>query len=173
MSEPFSDELNDFFLSILSMGGITDTKQIKLDNDKIFKLITHPDFDIKKISNLVIANIGTFRKQIPHCDRAFDIIQNSVNLLETNFANYCKKEKDSKNMYRILEWFFIDLKAQKMTIADLYQIQQVGMKLQEDMNLQEIGLGNFHNMNTEHLNNAFVINMKKRRRCCCCSWSLW
>jgi hypothetical protein len=75
----------------------------------IYKLITSPDIDISKFSEVLIKNIDKMKKQIPRCDKAFDVIANSVNLLENNFEGYYKTSVEAENPSIIVESFIIDV----------------------------------------------------------------
>ena len=75
----------------------------------IYDIITSPDIDIKKFSRILIASIAKMRKQIPRCDKAFDIIQNSVNMLENKFKDYYKSSVEASNPSIIIENFIVDV----------------------------------------------------------------
>lgn len=76
---------------------------------EVYKLISSPDIDIRKFSNTILSSIEQMKKQIPRCDKAFDIIANSINTLETNFDTYYKSSVESENPSIIIESFILDV----------------------------------------------------------------
>lgn len=100
-----------FFLHILYKKGL-----------EIVKLITQPDIDVEKFSDVLVRNIGQVRKQIPRCDKAFDKIAKSVNLLRGNFDDYYKDFVISQNPGIIIENFVGDVA--KSSSADMEVTRQ-------------------------------------------------
>jgi hypothetical protein len=76
---------------------------------EMYDVITSPDIDINKFSRILIESITKLRKQIPRCDKAFDVIENSVKLLEGNFKSYYKSSIEAENPSVIIENFIIDV----------------------------------------------------------------
>lgn len=76
---------------------------------EIYKLITSPDIDVERFSELIVNNISAVRKQIPRCDKAFDKIVESVGLLKNNFDGYYKDFIQSQNPGIIIENFVMDV----------------------------------------------------------------
>lgn len=76
---------------------------------EVYEILTSPDIDISKFSNILVDSIAKLRKQIPRCDKAFDIIENSVKMLENNFSNYYKSSVEAENPSVIIESFIIDI----------------------------------------------------------------
>jgi hypothetical protein len=74
-----------------------------------YDILTSPDVDIKKFSKLLIDNITRMKQMIPRCDNAFNIIENSVKLLETNFKNYFRSSVEAENPSLIVESFVVDI----------------------------------------------------------------
>ena len=70
---------------------------------EMYQTITSPDVDIKKFSRVLINNIDKMKKQIPRCNKAFDIIANSVNMLENKFDGYYKTSVEAENPSIILK----------------------------------------------------------------------
>ena len=64
---------------------------------ELYDIITSPDIDINKFSEILIESISKLRKQIPRCDKAFDVIENSVKLLENNFKTYYRSSVEAEN----------------------------------------------------------------------------
>jgi len=58
------------------------------DTLEIVNIITSPDIDVEKFSEMLVDKIGDFKKQIPRCDAAFGKIAESVDLLKGNFNKY-------------------------------------------------------------------------------------
>jgi hypothetical protein len=75
----------------------------------IYDIITSPDIDIEKFSKIIISSISEAKKSIPRCDKAFNKISNSIDMLTGNFNNYYKDMVQSKNPSIILESFLSDL----------------------------------------------------------------
>jgi hypothetical protein len=89
-------------------------------------VIYSPDVDIVQFSELLISTISKLRKQIPRCDRAFDVIENSVNMLRTNFKDYFRMSVESENPATILESFIIDVaSSQKANPSVVMQFRKI------------------------------------------------
>jgi hypothetical protein len=86
---------------------------------ELYEIITSPDIDIKKFSRVLIDNIEKLKKQIPRCEKAFDIIKNSVEMLEDNFKGYYKNSVESENPSIIIESFIIDVSMKQKTNANI------------------------------------------------------
>ena len=76
---------------------------------EIYDIIYSPDVDIAQFSDLLVATITKLRGQIPRCDKAFDVIENSVNMLRSNFKDYFRLSVESENPSTILESFIVDV----------------------------------------------------------------
>ena len=87
-----------YFLHILYKRGL-----------EIVRLITSPDIDVDKFSQILVDNIGEVKKHIPRCDKAFDKIASSVDLLKGNFDDYYKDFVISQNPGVIIENFVGDV----------------------------------------------------------------
>jgi len=95
---------------------------------KIYSIITSPDIDIKKFSTVMIVNIEKMKKQIPRCDKAFDIIANSVHLLENNFSGYYRTSVEAENPSIIIENFIVDVSvSQKASASTTAQFRKIIM----------------------------------------------
>ena len=113
-------ERQKYILNILSH-----TYKIGLD---IYQVITSPDIDIKKFSRVLINNIEKMKKQIPRCNKAFDIIANSVHLLENNFDGYYKNSVEAENPSIIVENFIVDVSvSQNATASTTAQFRKIIM----------------------------------------------
>lgn len=95
---------------------------------EVYQIITSPDIDIKKFSKVLIKNIETMKKQIPRCNKAFDIIAKSVHLLENNFDGYYKTSVEAENPSIIVESFIIDVSmSQKANASITAQFRKIIM----------------------------------------------
>lgn len=99
--ELMNPELNEYLLKFLHL------LYIRCIN--IVKEITSPDIDVEKFSELLVKNIDEIRRQIPRCDKAFNKIKESVELLKSNFGEYYKDFVSSKNPGIIIENFVSDV----------------------------------------------------------------
>lgn len=75
----------------------------------IYNIVSSPDVDIDKLSELIVQAIGAAKKQIPRCDKAFRLIENSVDLLKNGMSSYYKDFIASGNPVVIFENFINDL----------------------------------------------------------------
>lgn len=75
----------------------------------IYNIVTSPDVDIDKLSDLIIKAITAAKKQIPRCDKAFRLIENSVDMLKSSMNNYYKDFVASGNPAIIFENFINDI----------------------------------------------------------------
>lgn len=132
----------------------------------IVQTIMSPDIDVERFSSILIENIDKVRKHLPRCDKAFNKIKQSVNLLKNNFGGYYKDFVTSKNPGIIVENFVLDVaedsKADPETtrqfrrIVQFYQekmrgqvkdpkIQKIFDLVGENLNLLEKKTGTSHN----------------------------
>ena len=84
------------------------------DTKKIHKLITSPDVDIDKFSDVLLTAIAKLKKQpgLNRCHNAFKRIESSVELLKNNFDGYYRGSVASSNPNVIMESFIIDVSNQ-------------------------------------------------------------
>lgn len=111
VSEKLTNMAKKYILNILSH-----TYSI---GHQIYQLITSPNIDIKKFSKVLIDNIDSMKKRIPRCDKAFDVIANSVHLLEDNFDGYYKTSVEAENPSLIIESFIIDVSTKQKSSASI------------------------------------------------------
>ena len=111
VSDNFNDMTKKFILRILS-------HLYKLGYE-IYDLVTSPNVDIKQFSQVLIRNIGMLKKQIPRCDKAFDIISDSVMMLEGNFKGYYKTSVEAENPSIIIESFIVDVSMKQKSNANI------------------------------------------------------
>lgn len=86
---------------------------------EIYEIITSPDIDISKFSDIIIQSIQQAKKMIPRAGRAFKKIEESVELLKNNFQNYYKDFISTKNPSIILENFILDCSKENSSDVDL------------------------------------------------------
>jgi hypothetical protein len=111
VSDNFNEMIKKFILNILS-------HLYKLGYE-IYDLVTSPNVDIKQFSQVLIRNIGMLKKQIPRCDKAFDIISDSVIMLEGNFKGYYKTSVEAENPSIIIESFIVDVSMKQKSNANI------------------------------------------------------
>lgn len=75
----------------------------------IYTIVTTPDVDIDKLSELIIKAITAAKKQVPRCDKAFRLIENSVDMLKNGMGSYYKDFVASGNPAVIFENFINDI----------------------------------------------------------------
>lgn len=101
----------------------------------IYNLVTSPDIDIEKFSKIIIDSIQEARKSIPRCDKAFNKIKHSVDLLKNNFNNYYKDFIESQSPTIIIENFVIDVSKDLNTDAETTrQFKRIVMHYQKRFN---------------------------------------
>jgi len=111
VSDNFNPMTKKFILSILS-------HVCKLGYES-YDLVTSPNVDIKQFSHVLISNISMLKKQIPRCDKAFDIIADSVKMLEGNFKGYYKTSVEAENPSIIIESFIVDVSMKQKSNANI------------------------------------------------------
>jgi hypothetical protein len=92
---------------------------------EIYEIITSPDIDISKFSDIIIQSIQQAKKMIPRANRAFKKIEESVELLKNNFQNYYKDFISTKNPSIILENFILDCSKDNAEDVDLDLARQL------------------------------------------------
>jgi hypothetical protein len=102
---------------------------------EIVKLITSPDIDVDKFSEVLVRNISEIRKQIPRCDKAFDKIAASVDMLKGNFDGYYKDFVISQNPGIIIENFVGDVAKEAQSDQEMVtQFRQIMKFYKQKMN---------------------------------------
>lgn len=109
--------------------------------DTLYKTVTAPDIDVDKFSEILVKNLSKVRGQIPGCNRAFDKIVSSIDLLKSNFGGYHKDFLESGNPGIIIENFVHDVAANSSTdakttvqfgkIINFYRTKMRGIKSQK------------------------------------------
>jgi len=96
----------------------------------IYQVITSPDVDISKFSEIIISSISQAKKMVPRAGKAFKKIEESVDLLQANFGNYYKDFISTKNPSIIIENFILDCGKEQGENVDtdlLRQFQKIAM----------------------------------------------
>jgi hypothetical protein len=75
----------------------------------IYEIVTSPDINIQQFSEVIIQSISEAKKSIPRCEKAFNKISNSLDMLTGNFNNYYKDFIQTKQPSIILENFLLDI----------------------------------------------------------------
>lgn len=88
----------------------------------LYKLISTPDIDIDEFVRVVMNNVDEARKRIPRCNKAFDKLIKSVEMLKDNFSTYYRDFVQSSNSTIIIENFVLDVA--KNTKADAELMRQ-------------------------------------------------
>lgn len=101
---PEQDELSGCKQYILVM-----CNMLYITTQDIYSIVTTPDVDIDKLSELIIKAIGAAKKQVPRCDKAFRLIENSVDMLKNGMGTYYKDFVASGNPAIIFENFINDI----------------------------------------------------------------
>jgi hypothetical protein len=95
---------------------------------EIHRVITSPDIDVKKFSNVIIESIEKVKgvPELNRCGEAFNKIRDSVKLLEDNFSDYYKDMVQSENPNTLIENFIVDVsKGQNMNLTLMRQFRQI------------------------------------------------
>lgn len=101
---PEPDEYNGCKQYILVM-----CNMLFITTQDIYSIVTTPDVDIDKLSELIVKAIGAAKKQVPRCDKAFRLIENSVDMLKNGMSTYYKDFVASGNPAIIFENFINDI----------------------------------------------------------------
>lgn len=91
---------------------------------ELYDVVTAPDIDVDKFSEMLAKNITKVRGQIPGCNKAFDKIASSIGLLKNNFGGYHKDFLESGNPGIIIENFVHDVA--RDSSADIKTTAQFG-----------------------------------------------
>lgn len=75
----------------------------------IYNIVTSPDVDIEKLAELIVKAISSAKKQVPRCDKAFRLIENSVDMLRNGMSGYYKDFVASGNPAVIFEGYINDI----------------------------------------------------------------
>lgn len=75
----------------------------------LYEALNIPDVDPDDFVQVVLASIDQVKKHIPRCNRAFEKIKSSIELLKENFNSYYEGFVDSNNPTIIIESFIQDV----------------------------------------------------------------
>lgn len=130
LSDAFISESDEMYMQLIPSMTLMDFKQVWMHSDcnyevrqrfvyalfiilhrghAIVEHIMSPDIDVDKFSELLVSSIKQLKAHIPRCDKAFNKIQQSVELLKTNFSGYYADFITSKNPSVIVENFVFDV----------------------------------------------------------------
>jgi len=96
-----TDHFRNYILMVLAM-----TIEYTYD---IYNIYISPDWDPVVFSQIMTANIEEVKKQIPRCNKAFQRIEQSLGLLESNMNNYYKDFVVTRNPSTMMENFVNDV----------------------------------------------------------------
>lgn len=85
---------------------------------EIYEVITSPDIDIDKVSKIVVDVIGSTKKMLPRCGKAFAKLESSMDLLKRNFADYYKDFLSTKDQSTIITNFISDCTKEEVEKSD-------------------------------------------------------
>jgi hypothetical protein len=75
----------------------------------VHQVVTTPDIDLDKLSEVIMTSIADVKKHIPRCNDAFNKILEAVDLLKGNFGDYYNDYMSSNNPAIIMENFVVDV----------------------------------------------------------------
>jgi hypothetical protein len=75
----------------------------------VYNIYTSPDWDPEVFAEVMKANLVEVRKRIPRCDKAFNRIEKSLDLLKDNMGDYYRDFIATKNPSCMLESFVNDV----------------------------------------------------------------
>lgn len=90
----------------------------------IYQVITSPDVDISKFSDIIINSIAQAKKLVPRAGKAFKKIEESVDLLQSNFGNYYKDFISTQDPSIIAQNFILDCAKDQGDNADMELTRQ-------------------------------------------------
>lgn len=76
---------------------------------EIYQIITSPDIDISKFSEVIVNSVKNAQKLIPRANKAFRKIEESVDMLKDNFNSYYKSFVVTRQPSCIIEEFIADV----------------------------------------------------------------
>lgn len=98
----------------------------------VYEITTSPNIDVKEFSKIMVKAISHLKSQIPRCDAAFNVIQQSIEMLEKNFKTYYRSAVDAKNPSLILQDFISDVAlTQSGNLAVVSQLKHIVSFLQK------------------------------------------
>ncbi len=98
----------------------------------IFDIMTSPDIDTRKLSELFIEAIKSAKKKLPGFDKAFKIIESATELLDRKFNDYYRDSvRNNKNSMVFVENFILDLANENTDAVSRAQLKKLAGKLKE------------------------------------------
>lgn len=92
---------------------------------ELYEKFTAPDVDLDEFVEVILGTLRSVKSRIPRCEKGFKKLENSVNLLKTNFGTYYKDFISSKNPNIIIESFIVDV-AESSANVDPQLASQLG-----------------------------------------------
>jgi hypothetical protein len=117
LDEDIDDNAKRYLLLILH-------KVFTLSYD-VYQLISTPDIDVDEFVDIILQNLEKLKKHAPgleRCNKAFNKIKKSAQLLKTNFNTYFKDLQETKSPTIMMENFILDVA--KDTEADPETMRQ-------------------------------------------------
>ncbi len=101
--------------------------QIYRTTRELCELLTKPDIDIARFSELLVKCISFAKKEIPNCDDAFERIEKAVTLLQDNFGGYYRDFLKTENPSVIFTTFIEDVskKQKKNNLRIIFQFKTI------------------------------------------------
>jgi len=130
LSDSFIDNFDEDYLQVFPSISVLDFKQLWLHehcnyevrrrivyalylilkkSDKIVHHIMTPDIDVSAFAEILVGHMDGLRKVIPRCDKAFNKIKQSVDMLKDNFGGYYKDYVESGSQSILVENFILDV----------------------------------------------------------------
>lgn len=103
-----------------------------LTGSNIFDIITSPDIDTRKLSQLFVEAINAAKSRMPGFDKAFKIIESATDLLDRKFNEYYRESlKNGKNSTVFIENFICDLANDSADAVTKSQLRKLAAKLKD------------------------------------------
>ena len=93
---------------------LTVLSKMHTHSHNLYKIITSPDIDIEKFTDVLINSISELKKQpeLHRCKMAFGRIEQSVQLLKDKFGDYYRESVASENPNALITSFIVDVSNQ-------------------------------------------------------------
>ena len=101
ISDAISDEYQNIIMYILN--------RIYIVTYEIYTISSSPDIDVDEFVKIVKVSIAQLKHEIPRCEIAFKKIEESIDLLKSNFGSYYKDFRSTGNPAVIMENFVVDV----------------------------------------------------------------
>lgn len=88
-------------------------------SSSFYKSYNKPDIDVSQFSEIIMGYMGELKKRIPRCGKAFDRIEKSVGMLNSNFKKYYKEFSITGDKSIMITSFISDVSKNTKVDADL------------------------------------------------------